>query len=50
MLSRRFVDSKMSNLFHNIPINNSVRVADVVEDVSTVADHKLTRSLQVVLS
>jgi len=38
------------NLFHDIPINNSVRVAGVVEDISTVADHKLTGGLQVVLS
>jgi len=37
------------NLFHNIPINNSVRVAGMVEDISAVADHKLTSGLQVVL-
>jgi len=38
------------NLFHDIPINNSVWVAGVVEDISTVADHKLTGGLKVVLS
>ena len=39
-----------SNLFHNIPINNGVRVDGVGEDVCTVTDHKLTGGLQVVLS
>ena len=37
-------------LFHDVPINNSVRVAGVVKDVSTVADYKLTCGLKVVLS
>jgi len=38
------------NLFHNIPINNSIWVTGMAEDVSRVADHKLTSGLQVVLS
>jgi len=38
------------NLFHDIPINNGVRVDGMVEDVCAVADHKLTGGLQVVLS
>ena len=41
---------KYNNLFHDIPINNSVRVDGVVEDIGAVADHKLTSGLQVVLS
>ena len=40
----------MGNLFHDIPINNGVRVDGVGEDVCTVTDHKLTGGLQVVLS
>ena len=40
----------MGNLFHDIPINNSVRVNGVVEDVGAVADNKLAGGLQVVLS
>ena len=39
-----------SNLFHDIPINNSVRVNGVVEDVGAVANNKLAGGLQVVLS
>lgn len=47
----RFASSLLQNhLFHDIPINNSVRIAGVVEDVSAVADYKLTGGLQVVLS
>lgn len=38
------------NLFDDIPINNSVRVDAMVEDVRAVAHHKLTGGLQVVLS
>jgi len=38
------------HLFHDIPINNGVRVDGVGEDVCTVTDHKLTGGLQVVLS
>ena len=38
------------HLFHDIPINNGVRVDGMVEDVRAVADHKLTGGLQVVLS
>jgi len=38
------------HLFHDIPINNSVRVNGVVEDVGAVADNKLAGGLQVVLS
>ena len=41
---------KYDNLFHDIPINNSIRVNGVVEDIGAVADHKLTSGLQVVLS
>jgi len=38
------------HLFHDIPINNGVRVDGVVEDIRAVADYKLTGGLQVVLS
>ena len=41
---------KYTDLFHDIPINNSVRVNGVVEDVGAVADNKLAGGLQVVLS
>ena len=33
------------HLFHDIPINNGVRVDGMVEDVCAVADHKLTGGL-----
>ena len=41
---------KHRNLFDDIPINNSVRVDAMVEDVCALAHHKLTGGLQVVLS
>ena len=49
-LNHSHVFVKYNNLFHDIPINNSVRVDGVVEDIGAVADHKLTSGLQVVLS